>query len=198
LADSDDSRGDKLDGLVMTRNGNSGECMVNRVVMLIACTLVTPLASADDVIEIDDLHWLAGVWIGEGQEGDDGDIEGVARQYWTPPLEGSISLFFTWHSADTQHVHYAVNIFQQTKAGIVGQGIHYGPNFENFEDHPWSLKATRADSNTVVFRCVEHCRSESVSFTLLDDGVLEERWALNPQENKPDWIVRYRRENQVR
>jgi len=158
---------------------------------LFCCSLGA--AHADSIVEVDRLDWLAGEWIGEGQEGDDGEVEGVARQYWTPPLEGSISLFFAWHAADAEHVHYAVNVFQQTENGVVGKGIHYGRDFENFEDHPWHLKATRIDSNIVVFQCLEYCRSESVSFTLLENGVLEERWRLNPDENKPDWIVRYRR-----
>jgi len=149
-------------------------------------------ATANTAYDIADLGWLAGEWIGEGQEGDDGEIEGVARGYWTPPLEGSVSFFFTWHAEESDHVHYAVNVFQQTDQGVIGKGIHYGRDFGNFEEHPWLLKATRITSDYVVFQCLEYCRSESVSFTLLENGVLEERWKLNPKENKPDWIVRYR------
>jgi hypothetical protein len=168
------------------------------LLLLVASTSVALCASrslsgAENDIEIDDLHWLAGEWIGEGQEGDNGEIEGVARQYWTPPIEGSMSMFFTWHVAGSQHVHYAVNIFQQTEEGIVGKGIHYGPDFENFEKHPWRLMVTQLGGNFVNFLCTDHCRSRRVTFTLLDDGVLEERWIQRPEENKPDWIVRYRR-----
>ncbi len=159
---------------------------------ILFCSLLGK-ANADSTIDIDDLDWLAGEWIGEGQEGDSGEVEGVARQYWTPPLEGSVSFFFTWHAEESEHVHYAVNVFQQTKNGVVGKGIHYGRDFENFEEHPWLLKATRIGSDVVEFQCLEYCRSESISFTLLKNGVLEERWIPNPDENKPDWIVRYRR-----
>jgi hypothetical protein len=161
--------------------------------LLIGCALGA--AHADVVGDIDELEWLAGEWIGEGQEGDTGEAEGAAHLYWTPPLEGSMSLFFTWHAAESGHVHYAVNVFQQTEDGIFGKGIHYGRDFENFEDHPWHLKATAVDKNVVVFECLEHCRSASVSFTLLENGVLEERWKPDRGENKPDWIVRYRRNN---
>lgn len=150
-------------------------------------------ANADSTVEINQLYWLAGEWIGEGREGDDGEVEGVARLYWTPPVEGSISLFFTWHAAASEHVHYAVNVFQQIESGVFGKGIHYGPDFENFEDHPWHLKAMRIGSNIAIFHCLDHCRSESVSFTLHDDGVLEERWKMDSEKNRPDWIVRYRR-----
>lgn len=150
-------------------------------------------ARAESTVEINQLHWLAGEWIGEGREGDDGEIEGVARLYWTPPAEGSVSLFFTWHAASSQHVHYAVSVFQQIEIGVFGKGIHYGPDFEHFEDHPWHLKAMRIGNGIAIFKCLEHCRSESVSFTLLEDGVLEERWKIGPQKDKPDWIVRYRR-----
>jgi len=152
-------------------------------------------ANAGNATDIDGLDWLAGEWIGEGREGDDGEVEGVARQYWTPPLEGSISFFFTWHAEESEHVHYAVNVFQQTENGVVGKGIHYGRDFENFEEHPWHLRATRIGSDVVEFQCLEYCRSETVSFTMLQNGVLEERWKHNPDENKPDWIVRYRRAN---
>jgi|GEM_PF-5637017 len=53
--------------------------------------------------------------------------------------------------------------------------------------------AERADSVVVEFRCVANCRSETVSFTLFEDNVLEERWGSKPDANKSDWIVRYRR-----
>lgn len=159
---------------------------------IFVCASQNP-AIADNDSDIDELYWLAGEWIGEGREGDDGEIEGVARLYWTPPLEGSISLFFTWHAADSNHVHYALNVFQKTSDGIHGKGIHYGPDFENFEENPWHLKATQVGRNRVSFECLEHCRSLSVSFTQLENGVLEERWKLNPEEKKPDWIVLYQR-----
>jgi len=153
------------------------------------------LGSANDsnTIDIDDLGWLAGEWVGEGQEGEDGKVEGVALQYWTPPLEGSVSFFFTWHAKESKHVHYAVNVFQQTENGVTGKGIHYGRDFENFEEHPWHLSATRISSNFVEFQCLKYCRSEIVSFTLLENGVLEERWKHNANGDRPDWIVRYRR-----
>lgn len=163
------------------------------ICLSLALCLSAYSAHAERVADIGDLGWLAGVWIGDGRDGDDGKTQGVARLYWTPPLEGSVSLFFTWHAADSQHVHYAVNIFRQTQSGILGKGIHYGPDFGNFEDHPWSLEATKVTGNRAVFRCVEHCRARSVSFSLLDDGTLEERWKPDPGTNKPDWIVRYRR-----
>ena len=161
---------------------------------LIVVVLTLHQAAADiDGLNIEELSWLAGEWIGEGREGDDGEIEGIARQYWSPPLEGSVSYFFTWHSQKTKHVHYAVNVFQQVDDRVVGKGVHYDRDFRNYEDNPWVLEATTIARDIVTFECVQYCRSESVSFRLLEDDTMEERWRLNPEEGKPDWIVRYRR-----
>lgn len=93
-------------------------------------------------------------------------------------------------------MHYAITVFQQTDEGIVGKGIHYGPEFENYEDHPWHLKVARITHNSVQFECYKHCQAETLSFTLNHSGELEERWVHDPEENKADWIVRYRRPEQ--
>ena len=167
---------------------------MNRVILVLSCLILSAVSSAGPGdISIESLHWLSGEWVGEGREGDDGDVQGVARLYWSSPAEGSISNYFVWHSAAAKHVHYAITVFEETDDGLLGKGIHYGRNFENFEEHPWQLRATRTDPNVVEFVCVAHCRSDSVTFRLIDDGTLEERWQLQTSEQKPDWIVRYRR-----
>ena len=167
--------------------------MFRRIVVGIAIVFSSLGSVADDPPSIDELSWLAGEWLGEGREGEDGAIQGVARQHWSPPLEGSMSYLFTWHDASSGHVHYAINVFQEADGGVSGKGIHYGRDFATFEDHPWSLELTTASETNAVFRCTEHCRSESVTFTLRNDGTMEERWRLNAAESKPDWIVVYRR-----
>ena len=169
---------------------------INSLVLASLCFLLATSPSsvrAENSVTVEQLAWLAGEWIGEGQEGNDGELQGIARLYWTPPLDGSIAWYFTWHMADSQHVHYAVNIFEQNENGLVGKGIHYGADFNNFEDHPWQLVATQTNSSNAMFKCVAHCRADSVSFTLLDGDILEERWQQLPDSDRPDWIVRYRR-----
>ena len=137
------------------------------------------------------LAWLQGEWIGEGYDGENGAAEGIARQYWSPPREGSVSYLFSWHVAETNHVHYALTIFERSGEDVVGRGIHYGPDFETFEAHPWRLRALEITATSAVFECLEHCRAAGVSFRLGDDGRLEERWRTGPEHGKDDWIVRY-------
>ena len=177
----------------MTAAAQYASIMIRHIALLVFAILWTRDSFADETTGLDALTWLAGEWIGEGMEGEGGVVAGVARLYWTPPLEGSISYYFTWHAEASAHVHYAVTVFQQTDDGVVGKGIHYGSDFENFEEQPWQLKAVNMTPGNVEFACLQHCRSESVSFSLGADGVLEERWLLDPELQQPDWIVRYRR-----
>ena len=166
----------------------------SRALGIVTCFLVVTSAGGDELL-IDELDWLAGEWIGTGQEGENGKAEGEARLYWTPPLEGSVSYFFTWHAPEHAHVHYAIGIFEQAERGVAGKGIHYAPDFSNFEEPPWELRASGITNRKVEFDCVQFCRPDRVSFTLLDNGELEERWSHDGDDDRPDWIVRYRRKN---
>lgn len=161
------------------------------VVLAMAMILGAPSLLASEELDFGKLEWLAGEWVGQGREGDDGAVQGEARLYWTPPKEGVASYLFTWHAPQNSHVHYAFSVFREAPNGITGDGIHFGRDFENFEEHPWQLEAEAISTGFAAFRCVDHCRSQLITFTLQEDGSLEERWS--DEDGSADWIVTYRR-----
>ena len=153
-------------------------------------------ASAGDTVSIENLDWLAGEWVGEGRDGDDGTVEGRARLHWTPVAEDSIASTFTWHSPADEHLHYAFTVFRQDGSRVIGRGIHYGRDFETFEDAPWRFEAVTMSDGVARFRCVENCRAKSVTYSLKPDGSMEARW--DPMDDAAfDWVVTYRREPTV-
>lgn len=152
-------------------------------------------ALANDGTDISQLAWLSGAWIGEGRGGDDGKVEGVARVYWTPPLDGVISNFFTWNKPAEGHVHHAISVFHANDGAVLGKGIHYGRDFKTFEDKPWNLRLISATGASVEFQCFENCSASNLTYKLIGGGRLEERWS-HADESIPDWIVVYRRDEQ--
>ena len=149
-------------------------------------------SQADDAVNIDDLAWLSGEWIGDGRSGEEGMPEGVARIYWSPVLEGALASTFTWHIDESDHVHYAFSTFRQVDDGVEGAGIHYTPEFENFEQAAWQWRAKETSAQHFALECVAHCRAKSVVYTLKEDGSLEGRW-VPIEDGQPLWITRYRR-----
>ena len=169
--------------------------MVHRIHILSLCLfsyLYTPLTSANDSFDIKAMNWLAGEWVGTGSNDGSDKIEGYARVYWTPASSGSIASTFTWHAPEQNHIHYAFTVYQQTEGTISGKGIHHGRDFETFEDEAWHFRALELRDGLARFECIQHCRTKTVSYTLLADGRLEGRW--DPiDEAAPDWVTTYER-----
>jgi len=157
-----------------------------------AAIVVSAPAHTQQPISVNNMGWLAGEWIGDGRSGDNGSPTGIARLYWTPVIADVISSTFTWHDGGDDHVHYAFSVFRQVEDGVEGAGIHYGADFETFEDAPWRFQALEISDTRVMFECISNCRANSVTFTLLENDALEGRWdPVNGSD--PDWITRYRR-----
>ena len=164
--------------------------MISGVLFLIGAQAhaQTPLPAE----KITSLNWLSGEWVGQSYASEDAPVQGYASIHFTPVNLASFAMTFRWTMPDTNHVHYAFTVFQETDAGILGKGIHYGPDFETFEDAPWHFETVDISENRVTFGCVENCRANAVTFKLLADGRLEERWKpLN--ETAPDFVVIYSR-----
>ncbi len=153
----------------------------------------TPPTATPSTLAIQDLAWLSGRWVGTGQNGDEGVPEGTGILVWGEVKEGTLSSTFQWHAPESQHVHYAFTVFEQTDDAITGGGIHYGRDFQTFETAAWRFEAVEVKQGLVKFRCVAHCRAKSVTYQSLPGGRLEARW--DPvADDAPDWIMKYRRD----
>ena len=141
------------------------------------------------------LDWFQGEWAGVGREGEDGEVAGNARLHVFLAPEGVLATTFEWRNPADNHIHYAFTVFHETDEGVTGRGIHHGRDFETFEDHPWEFRAVSLSSGQAVFECVAHCRAKSVTYKLLENGSLEERWTPL-KESDPVFIVHYKRSNQ--
>lgn len=154
--------------------------------------LFSSAACAQGPDRVAGLDWLAGEWVGEGREDGAADAEGEARLFWIPPTDGVATSLFTWNVPGDGHVHHALTVLRDVDDGVEGQGIHYGRDFETFEDNPWTFRLADMTEHSVTLECVEHCRARRVRFSLRDDGRLEERWRPL-DDDAADWIVVYAR-----
>ena len=146
-------------------------------------------AHAADLARISDIEWLAGQWEGVG---DDGSTKGEAMSVWTGPVEGSMSWTFRWHVNEQNHVHFAFSVFEETERGVVYRGIHYGTDFESFEDAPWRFRLASVDGTKATFACMANCRAPGVEFNLLPDGRLIETWQT-ARNDEVAFVVTYNR-----
>ena len=151
------------------------------------------IAQIEEASTLDALDWFTGEWVGEGRHEGQDKLEGYARIYVTPVTEKSFSTTFHWNMPWNNHVHYAFTVFRETEMGVSAKGIHYGPDFNTFEDHPWEFELSDQSAQHVSFQCVAHCRAKGVTFRLLENGSLEERWTPL-KEDDPDFIVTYQRQ----
>ncbi len=171
--------------------------MITRLTISMCVALMlskAAIAQTEEASALDALDWFTGEWVGEGRQGDQEKLEGYARLYVTPVTERSFSTTFHWNMPWSDHVHYAFMVFHQTDAGVTGKGIHHGPDFKTFEEHPWELELSAQSAYHIAFRCVAHCRAKGVAFRLLKDGSLEERWSPL-KEDDSDFIVTYQRQS---
>ena len=154
--------------------------------------VLIPQAAAADENRLSVLDWFQGEWTGAGREGEEGEVEGLAKLYVSLAPEGVLAATFQWRNPADNHIHYAFTVFQETDDGVTGRGIHHGRDFETFEDHPWEFKAVALTPTKAAFDCVVHCRAKGVVYKLLEDGSLEERWTPLKKDD-PDFIVVYHR-----
>ncbi|MHC4975835.1 MAG: DUF6265 family protein [Planctomycetota bacterium] len=172
--------------------------MRKRTISLIAAGLLLPLSgcvvdstSGGIVVastretaapyRVADLGWLAGRWEGQGHM--DG-VTGRAIRDWTPPTEGAMSSTFQWHMPDSSHVHYAFMVLWDTPQGIDMRFIHYGPDFETFEDAPLEYTVTEISDSRVVFSSKGNCRADFV-IDELDDLSCRARWIVPGEGSEP-------------
>ncbi|MEM7282034.1 MAG: DUF6265 family protein [Pseudomonadota bacterium] len=138
---------------------------------------------------LSDIHWLAGHWMGIG---DDGKTQGQALSVFTPPAQAAMSWTFRWHMPAEQHVHFAFSVFEETDNGVFFRGIHHGKDYQAFEDAPWLFVLTKANETQAHFRCLENCRAPGVNFKQLPDGTLLETWEVSKSNTEP-FTVTYKR-----
>ena len=156
--------------------------------------LLTPSAgqaSDNQPLSINQLSWLAGTWEGDGPTHFDGSERSVV--FWTEPLEGVMSWTFRYHTPENGHVHFAYHVIEETDEGVFLRGIHYGRNFENFEETHWTYKMTDASATKAHFICLKNCRgAKDMTLALTNENTFVQTYLLE-DETKPPAIFKYAR-----
>ena len=174
----------------VTASGGSRSRVLARLALVTMLTLAHSGVIGGNNDGLASLGWLAGEWHGFGREEGSQAPEGKAVLYWTSVTGGVLTSLFTWHVPDTGHVHHALTVFDASSGTVRGRGIHYGRDFETFEQHPWEFEISTIDRRSVTFDCVRHCRAKSVTLRLNEKGELEERWRPL-KAGEPEWVVTY-------
>ena len=155
------------------------------------CATSVSHATDNAAPSITQLSWIAGTWEGDGPNHYDGSERSIV--FWTAPVEGVMSYTFRYHTPENGHVHFAYHVIEETEDGVFLRGIHYGRNFENFEETHWTYKMTDASATKSHFVCLENCRgAKDMTLELINENAFVQTYMLE-DETKPPAIYTYAR-----
>lgn len=93
------------------------------------------------------LSWLEGHWRGEA-------FGGVAEEFWSPPLGGSMMCMYKMVSAKNQVVFYELITLDEEQNTLVKRLRHFNKNLTGWEDkigRPLTFTFIKAEGNKVYF-----------------------------------------------